>query len=140
MKRRVYVPELDMIYDSIAEASEVLEVNAANISKVMKGSRQTAGGYHFISADTARGTRRTRSSLRREARSLFPDPYAADREELRKAIQAVNKQIKRVRGSGWAHLLEQLRICSSSAMFSGAQKPAICAQLNLPCGNLLRQS
>lgn len=101
MKRRVYVPELDMIYDSIAEASEVLEVNAANISKVMKGSRQTAGGYHFISADTARGTRRTRSSLRREARSLFPDPYAADREELRKAIQAVNKQIKRVRGSGW---------------------------------------
>lgn len=101
MKHRVYVAELDMIYDSISEASEALDVNGANISKVLKGTRQTAGGYHFISADNDKGRRKSRASLRREARSLFPDPLAAERDELRRAIQAVNKQIKRVRGSGW---------------------------------------
>lgn len=101
MKNRVYIPELDMIYDSIAEASEVLNVNSSNISKVLHGSRKTAGGYHFISADNDRGGRRSFASLRKEARALFPDPLAEERAELRRAIQAVNKQAKRMQGSGW---------------------------------------
>lgn len=101
MKHRIYVPQLDKIFDSIAEAAGALDVNAANISKVLRGSRRTAGGYNFISAVTAEGKRRTRASLRKAARELLPDPLAAERSELKHLIQAVNKQMKRVRGSGW---------------------------------------
>lgn len=101
MKRRIYVPQLDTIYESIADAASALGVNSANISKVLKGSRRSAGGYNFISAVTAEGKRRTKQSLRKAARELIPDPLASERADLKRAIQAVNKQIKRVRGSGW---------------------------------------
>ena len=101
MKHRIYVPQLDQIFDSIAEAAGALDVNAANISKVLRGSRKTAGGDNFISAVTAEGKRRTRASLRKAARELLPDPLAEERAELKHLIQAVNKQIQRVRGSGW---------------------------------------
>lgn len=101
MKHRIYVPQLDQIFDSIAEAAGALDVNAANISKVLRGARKTAGGYNFISAVTAEGKRRTRASLRKAARELLPDPLAAERSELKHLIQAVNKQMNRVRGSGW---------------------------------------
>ena len=39
--------ELDKIFDSIADASEELGIIFQNISKVCKGERNTAGGYHW---------------------------------------------------------------------------------------------
>ena len=39
--------ELDKIYDSIADASKELNIIFQNISKVCKGERNTAGGYHW---------------------------------------------------------------------------------------------
>lgn len=43
----IYVPETGETYRNISEASKALGVDASNISKVIKGSRRTAGGYHF---------------------------------------------------------------------------------------------
>lgn len=43
----VYVPETDTTYKSTAEAAKALGVDPSNISKVLKGKRKTAGGYHF---------------------------------------------------------------------------------------------
>ena len=45
--RRVYCVELDMIFDSLAEAERVIKVKHGNISTVCNGKRKTAGGYHW---------------------------------------------------------------------------------------------
>ena len=45
--RRVYVPEIDKIFESTKAAADALGVNAANISKVVSGKRKTAGGYRW---------------------------------------------------------------------------------------------
>lgn len=102
--RRVYVPELDRIFETTKAAADALGVDAANISKVLKGSRQTAGGYHFIDARPVSGKRRSRRQLRKEAeeRGLrAPDPLEDLRYELKKALKAINAQAKRIKESGW---------------------------------------
>lgn len=101
MKKRIYVPQLDKIFDSISDAAADLGINAANISKVLGGRRKQAGGYNFISAVTAAGKTRSRTSLRSEGRKLMPDPLAEERAELRRAIQSVNKQAKRLTKAGF---------------------------------------
>lgn len=46
-KGAVYVPETGQTFRNTAEAARALGVDASNISKVLKGKRKTAGGYHF---------------------------------------------------------------------------------------------
>lgn len=107
MKKRVYVPEIDKIFESTKAAAAALGVDPGNISKVVSGKRKTAGGYHFINANPAPGkTRRpSKKQLRRQAGDILPpDPLAAIREELRKALDAANKQIKRLNESGFGGL------------------------------------
>lgn len=104
MKRRIYIPEIDQVFNSISAAAEALGVDSSNISKVLAGSRKTAGGYHFLSADRRSSTGRlpSKSTLRKEARSLLPpDPLQQKRDELRKLIDAANKQARRLRKSGF---------------------------------------
>lgn len=43
----VYVPETGQTFPSISAAARALGVDSSNISKVMRGKRKTAGGYHF---------------------------------------------------------------------------------------------
>lgn len=43
----IFVPETGQTFKSAAEAGRALGVDASNISKVLRGKRQTAGGYHF---------------------------------------------------------------------------------------------
>lgn len=102
--RRVYVPELDQVFETTKAAADALGVDAANIAKVLKGSRQTAGGYHFIDARPVSGKRRSRRQLRKEAeeRGLRePDPLEDLRYDLKKALRAINSQAKRIKESGW---------------------------------------
>lgn len=101
MKKKIYVPQLDRVFNSISEAAADLGINAANISKVLSGRRKSAGGFNFLSATNASGRTRSRQSLRREGLRLMPDPLAAERDELRRAIQSVNKQAKRLSQKGF---------------------------------------
>lgn len=105
MKKRIYIPEIDQVFDSISAASQALGVDAANVSKVLSGSRKTAGGFHFVDASRRKSTGRVPSisTLRKESRSLLPpDPLQEKRDELRKLIDAANKQARRLRKSGFA--------------------------------------
>lgn len=104
--RRVYVPEIDKIFESTKAAADALGVNAANISKVVSGKRKTAGGYHFIDANPLPGRKRrpSKKQLRTAAGLIAPDPLAPLREELKKTLGAANKQIQRLNESGFGGL------------------------------------
>lgn len=103
MKKRIYIPEIDQVFDSISAASAALGVDAANVSKVLAGSRKTAGGYHFINAERrSSGRLPSIATLRKESRELLPpDPMQERRDELKKLINAANKQAKRLRKAGF---------------------------------------
>lgn len=50
-KLSIYVPQTGTIYPSAAAASSALGVDASNIGKVLRGQRQSAGGYNFVKVD-----------------------------------------------------------------------------------------
>lgn len=107
MKRRIYVPEIDKIFESTKAAAAALGVDPGNVSKVISSKRQTAGGYHFIDANPAPGKKRrpSKKQLRKRAGDIIPpDPLDVIRTELRKALDAANKQIKRLNESGFGGL------------------------------------
>ncbi len=103
MKKRIYIPEIDQVFDSISAASAALGVDAANVSKVLAGSRKTAGGYHFLNAERrSSGRLPSIATLRKESRELLPpDPMQERRDELKNLINAANKQAKRLRKAGF---------------------------------------
>lgn len=45
---RIYVPELNISYESTAEAARDLGIDASNIAKVLRGKRKAAGGFTFV--------------------------------------------------------------------------------------------
>lgn len=100
-KNYVYVPQVDKIYNSISEAAKDLKVDAANISKALKGKRKGAGDYTFIPATGKGGGKKRKSTLEKIAASLLPnDPVERKREQLRGLISASNKQIRRLKKEG----------------------------------------
>lgn len=103
MKKRIYIPEIDQVFDSISAASAALGVEASNVSKVLAGSRKTAGGYHFLNAERrSSGRLPSIATLRKESRELLPpDPMQERRDELKNLINAANKQAKRLRKAGF---------------------------------------
>lgn len=104
MKKRknyIYVPQVDKIYNSIAEAAKDLKVDAGNISKVLKGKRKSAGGFSFLSATGKGGGKKRKSTLQKLAAELLPaDPLERKRQQLKEVITAANKQLKRLREAG----------------------------------------
>ena len=100
-KTFVYVPQVDKIYNSIADAARALQVDAGNISKVLKGKRKTAGGFNFISATGKGGGKKRKSTLQRQAAAFAPaDPLERKRQQLRESVTAANKQLKRLKDAG----------------------------------------
>lgn len=113
-KTFVYVPQVDKIYNSIAEAARALQVDAGNISKVLKGKRKTAGNLDFISAVGKGGGKRRKSTLRREYEERIRtggkkppkppidvfDPLRNKKSTLDNSIKAVNEQLKRLKAAG----------------------------------------
>ena len=48
---KVYCVELDMVFNTITEASKFVGCDQSNISNVLIGRQKTAGGYHWIYAE-----------------------------------------------------------------------------------------
>lgn len=46
-KIKIKCVELDMVFDSAKDASEILNVDRSSITACCKGKRKTVGGYHF---------------------------------------------------------------------------------------------
>lgn len=111
-KTFVYVPQVDKIYNSIADAARALQVDAGNISKVLKGKRKTAGNYDFMSAVGKGGGKRRKSTLRREYEERIKtggkkptpidifDPLRNKKSLLENSIKAVNEQLRRLKAAG----------------------------------------
>lgn len=51
-KKRVYIPQVDKIFNSVAAAARELGVNAANLSSVISGRRKSVGGYNALDASS----------------------------------------------------------------------------------------
>lgn len=45
--KKVLCVEKEIVYDSLTDASRETEIDCGSISRVCKGERQTAGGYHW---------------------------------------------------------------------------------------------
>lgn len=45
--KRVRCVELGCVFDSLYKAAKVIKTTSANITHVLKGRQQTAGGYHW---------------------------------------------------------------------------------------------
>lgn len=105
--KRVYVPQLDKIFPSVAAAAKELHVNAANLSKVLTGSRRSAGGFSLIDASTyekgGKVITPNRRSLRNKAVAsglTVGDPLYSKRMELADLLKDVNKNALEIRKSG----------------------------------------
>ena len=45
--KKVLCIETQIVYDSLTDASREMSIDCGSISRVCKGERQTAGGYHW---------------------------------------------------------------------------------------------
>ena len=125
---RVYVPQIDKVFDSVSSAAKFLDLDSSNINKVLKGKRSQVGGFNFISADSTNGRKPNIAGLRSKAdrfienlskrqmalqnKSLntsglasHPDfidinPNFKARRDLRKNLKMLNNRIKDLRGKG----------------------------------------
>lgn len=98
--KRVYIPEVDMVFESVAAAARYLGVNSANLSQVVRGKRKTAGGYNAIDASirvskSGKVTKPNRASLRNKAAKkgiTVKDPLYQERMQLKSLLEDANKK------------------------------------------------
>lgn len=105
--KRVYVPQVDKIFSSVAAAAKELHVNAANLYKTLTGARRSAGGFSLIDASAYKKGGKVitpnRRSLRNKAASqglTIGDPLYSKRMELADLLKDVNKNALEIRKSG----------------------------------------
>lgn len=97
----VYVPELGRTYESIAAAAADLGINASNISKVLSGSRKSAGGLHFELAASQPETWAPEEPSQDEQKELY-------KHLIQKVIEDTNKLIEDARGRKLQGFLDDL--------------------------------
>ena len=110
--RRIYIPQVDRIFDSVAAAASALGVNSSNLRKTITGQRKSAGGYTAMDASSyTRGGKTitpNRRSLRNKAAAagvLTPpkDPLYSKRMELKELLEITNANAKEIKKSGLEH-------------------------------------
>ena len=110
--RRIYIPQVDKIFDSVAAAASALGVNASNLRKTITGQRKSAGGYTAMDASAYTRAGKTitpnRRSLRNKAAAagvLTPprDPLYSKRMELKELLEITNANAKEIKRSGLEH-------------------------------------
>lgn len=97
----VYVPELGRTYESIAAAAADLGINASNISKVISGSRKSAGGLHFERAGYQAPEPEYVEPTDDEQRSLY-------KHLIQKLVEDANKLIEESRDRKLQGFLDDL--------------------------------
>lgn len=97
----VYVPELGRTYESIAAAAADLGINASNISKVISGSRKSAGGLHFELAASQPEPWTPEEPSQDEQKELY-------KHLIQKVIEDTNKLIEDARGRKLQGFLDDL--------------------------------
>lgn len=106
-KKRVYIPQVDKIFNSVAAAARELGVNAANLSSVISGRRKSVGGYNALDASSyiRRGKtvkpnlRGMRSKAIKQGLTVFSGGSAPSElvVKLSDLLKDVNKKTKELR-------------------------------------------
>lgn len=111
--RKVYNIDTGYVYSSAAKAALAVGVDPSNVLKVLKGQRQSAGGYRFIYADNMSGEQlqaaaasklqaipqrlQARQKRQRQKRS---SEYKAARKQARQTLLQANKAITEAKKAG----------------------------------------
>lgn len=88
MKRSIKVPELNQEFTTLSSAARALGIDAANLSKVISGSRKSVGGYQITSKSKKRGVQQI---------VLSADPRREQITKLQKLLEASNKEYTKIR-------------------------------------------
>lgn len=111
--RKVYNLDTGQVYSSAAKAAQAVGVDPSNVLKVLKGARQSAGGYRYIYADNMSGEQlqaaaasrlqaipqrlQARQKRQRQRRS---SEYTAARKQARQTLLQANKAITEAKKAG----------------------------------------
>ncbi len=111
--RRVYNIDTGQVYSSAAKAAQAVGVDPSNVLKVLKGARQSAGGYRFVYADNLTGEQlqaaaasrlqaipqrlQARQKRQRQSRSR---EYTEARKQARQKLLEANRAITEARKAG----------------------------------------
>lgn len=108
-KIKIYDITTNTLYDSIADASKILGIDASNIRKAVNGLRISAGGHNFIAAGSytkrqlqTKGKRfisgLSSDQINRQAVRRGEDPELLSvRKELYNTIKAANKRLSEMK-------------------------------------------
>lgn len=104
--RKVYNIDTGQVYSSAAKAAQAVGVDPSNVLKVLKGARQSAGGFRFVYADNLSGEQlqaaaasrlqaipqrlQERQKRQRQRRSR---EYTEARKQARQTLLQANKAI-----------------------------------------------
>lgn len=109
MSRKVYIPQLDRVYDSVAAAAAALGVSASGLSNVLSGRRRSVDGFNAIDASPRIvGGREVKQNIRglrgRSSRSGYDvgvNSELLDKQlEFRKILTDVNRNTRALRNAG----------------------------------------
>ena len=111
--RKVYNIDTGQVYSSAAKAAQAVGVDPSNILKVLKGARQSAGGFRFVYADNLSGEQlqaaaaarlqaipqrlQERQKRQRQRRSR---EYTEARKQARQTLLQANKAITEAKKAG----------------------------------------
>lgn len=88
LKRSIRVPELDQEFTTLSAAARALGLDAANLSKVISGSRKSVGGYQITGMNKKKGVQNI---------VLSADPRRDQITKLQKLLETTNTEFKRIR-------------------------------------------
>lgn len=112
-QRKVLNIDTGQVYSSAAKAAQAVGVDPSNVLKVLKGGRQSAGGYRFVYADNLTGEQlqaaaasrlqaipqrlQERQKRQRQSRSR---EYTEARKQARQKLLQANKTITEAKKAG----------------------------------------
>lgn len=111
--RKVYNVDTGQVYSSAAKAAQAVGVDPSNVLKVLKGARQSAGGYRFVYADNLTGEQLQAAAASRlqaipqrlqerqkRQRQRRDKEYTAARKQARQTLLQANKAITEEKKAG----------------------------------------
>lgn len=124
---KIAVLELNQIFDSIAAAARAVGVDASNARKVLRGKRQSAGGYHFAEVSGQAGIDTAAANVQQRARHkakrrILDKHHRNLVDAVHDRLVDVNKRARNARKEGLLESDKTLQKMLSHTDFYGGNK------------------
>lgn len=124
---KIAVLELRQVFDSLAAAARAVGVDASNARKVLRGERQSAGGYHFAKVYVGSGIdtaiNKVNHQTRRKAKRIILDRHHRNLvDAVHDRLVDVNKRARNARKEGLLESDKTLQKMLSHTDFYGGNK------------------